>query len=232
MKNKIPILLIFLFSPFLIKAQVTEKLPQNWTPVLYPSSGEKPSHYLLPAFEKALLKMNGGKINEALINYNTITEEIVFDQNGTKMAHSNPQDVDTIILNNIKFVRVGKAFYELAFDAPKALFIQYKRKLTPVGKPVGYGATSQTTSAVSVSSLVSSGKIYDMKISSDYEVLDNSVCWIRDKDIWHNFNNERQLLKIYPEKVNQLKSYIKTESLNVKVREDLIKLFTYLNTIK
>jgi len=47
--------------------------------------------------------------------------------------------VDTVYLNDSKFVPEGKIFYEVLLSGPIDLFIQNKGDLMPAGKPVGYG---------------------------------------------------------------------------------------------
>ncbi len=57
--------------------------------------------------------MKGGKTNTATMNYNTVTEKMVFISNDKYYDLTNPETVDTVILNGCKFVPVGKSFYEV-----------------------------------------------------------------------------------------------------------------------
>jgi hypothetical protein len=45
------------------------------------------------------------------------------------------------------------------------------------------------------------------------------------------FSTERQFLKIFPKKGAVLKEYIKKQKLNIKRREDVIKLGAYCNEL-
>lgn len=191
----------------------------------------KLSHYLYPEFSKAKVKMINGKINEASMNYNTLTEEMVFDQNGVMLAMDQLQYVDTIYLKGTKFIVVGKKFYELVVKAPVSLFIQHKRNISSAGSPVGYGGTSQTASVTSLSSLQNSGGVYKLSLPDAYNITEASVNWIRTKDNWYNFMNERQLLKIFPDKSADIKTFLKNNHIDIKEGQDLVKLVMYINEI-
>ncbi|NJK98875.1 MAG: hypothetical protein HC905_31730 [Bacteroidales bacterium] len=79
--------------------------------------------------------------------------------------------------------------------------------------------------------MVSSGKIYELKIPKDFEVIDNSLFWIMTPKKWVSFNNERHFLKLFPEKNEALKQFIKANKIRFKEVDDMIKLVKYLNEI-
>ena len=43
-------------------------------------------HYVFPEFRKGTVLMKSGTKNEAMLNYNALTDEMIFDQNGKKLA--------------------------------------------------------------------------------------------------------------------------------------------------
>ena len=56
-----------------------------------------------------------------------------------------------------------------------------------------------------------------------------SVNWVRRNGTMQRYNSVKQLLKIFPEKKNQISEFIRSEKLNLKDHEDLIKLGTFCN---
>jgi len=201
-------------------------------PAFNQSASENSSpHYLFPQFKKGSVKMLRGKVNETVLNYNMVTEEMVFSQNGKMLALDQIETVDTIFIEDRKFIPVGKKFYEVAYLSPISLFIQHKKKLNPAGKPAGYGGTTQTSAVTSASTWNDTGGIYKLDLPSNYVISDASVYWIKSNDGWHSFTNERQFLKIFPERSNDIKKFIKANHLNIKKLDDLKVLMKYLNEI-
>jgi hypothetical protein len=49
------------------------------------------SHYLFPSFVKGKVILKSGIINMTNINYNSVTEEMIFDSNGTKLGKCFPE---------------------------------------------------------------------------------------------------------------------------------------------
>lgn len=187
--------------------------------------------YLYEEFTKCDILMKTGQLNNQEINYNTLTEKMVFTRDGKYYDISNPEMVDTVYLNKSKFVPEGKAFYEVLLSAPVELFVQYKGSLQSAGKPVGYGGTSQVASSTSLSSINLDSRQWNLTIPSDYTVSSSIVYWIVRGDEMVSFENEKQFLKLFPEKADKLKSFIKENRLKFDKQDHLIKLVKYCSSL-
>jgi hypothetical protein len=194
-------------------------------------SGQQNYQYLLPEFTQSIVKMKTGESRNIIMNYNTVTEKMVFQQNGKLMDMTNLGAVDTVFLGNRKFVLFDKAFYELLVDAPISLFIQYKSDLLSPGRPAAYGGTSQVSSSVYAGGVELSSGYYNLKLPSDYVVKPEPVNWIRKNNTMSKFLNERQFLKIFPENADKLKQFIKQNKISTYNPADLIKLINYCNEL-
>jgi hypothetical protein len=155
---------------------------------------------------------------------------MIFYQNGTLKTLNKPETVDTIILQNAKFVFNENAFYEVLLNAPVSLYIQHKSDLISPGKPSAYGAPSETAASTSISQLYND-KAYNLKLPESYKVTPASVYWIRFNNVMQKFSSERQFIKIFPTKSDEIKKYIKKSNINIKKQNDLIRLVTYCNVL-
>jgi hypothetical protein len=189
------------------------------------------SHYVFPKFLKGTVKMKNGHRESKVMNYNMITEEMVYDKDGVMMAIDRLGTIDTVYFETRKFVPVEKVFYEELIKAPISLYLQHKNNLIPPGNSVGYGGTSQTASTTSLTSLTTSGTIYKLQLPSDYQVSNISQFWIRKEDKLYKASGERQVLKIFPEKAKEIKEFISQNKLNVKKTDDLITLVKKCNEL-
>lgn len=188
-----------------------------------------PPHYLFPAFGKAVVKMKLGGYQYADMNYNTVTEEMIFTQNNINLALDKPETIDSIYLNKRIFVPVNKKFYELAYNGNISLFIQHRKTLIDGGKPAAYGGTTQTSAVTPISSLSSGGNIYKLKLPDDYTTKDATLYWLNIKGKFRNFINEKQLSKILPDKKVQIRNFVEEQKTDFKKADDVIMLIKFLN---
>ena len=122
------------------------------------------SHYLFPEFTKGVVLMKTGVKNEALLNYNSLTEEMIFDNKGTKLALGQLEQVDTVYIQGRKFFPLNNKFVELVYQSKYALYAEHKCNVKDPGKPAAYGGTSQTSATSTYSSYFSGGQVYELKL--------------------------------------------------------------------
>ena len=183
--------------------------------------------YLFPDFSKSTVKMKVGKNLTVLLNYNIVTEKMVFFQKDQVFNMANPETVDTAIIDNRKFIPVAKAFYEVIMERPVSLFIEHKGDIVDQGKPAGYGGTSQVSSSTYISKLDGGTSVYNFKLTGDLIIKPYQVFWISINGDKHSFANERQLKKIFPEKEKEIKLYIKQNHLKFENPPDVKKLVQF-----
>ena len=140
--------------------------------------------FLYPEFIKCIVKMKSGESHTALMNYNTVTGKMVFYQSGVLMELNKPETVDTIFLQNAKFVFHEKAFCEVLVNAPISLFIQHKSDLSSSEKPSAYGAASQTSASTSVSKIYND-KAYNLKLPENFKVIPSPVYWVKMNNVMY-----------------------------------------------
>lgn len=187
--------------------------------------------YLFPDFTKGLVRMKTGNSYNAVLNYNTVTENMVWEKDGKLLDLTNMESVDTIFLQNRKFVPSNEVFFEVLVKAPISLFIQHKSNLVQAGSPSGYGTTSQTASIKNLSSVSLKSGTYNLEIPSEYDIKPSPVFWIRKSNIMFSFLNKRQFLKIFPGESNEIEKFIKQNHINIENPDDLVNLVNYCNQI-
>lgn len=195
------------------------------------SDDESKPEYLYKEFSDAEVLFKYGKRESMMLNYNILAQKMILENKGKLLEFTNPSNVDTIYLHESKFVPVGAAFYQIISNAPISFFVQHKGRLILPGKPAAYGGTSQVSSTDVVATMYGSNGSYALDLPEGYKVTDNSVYWISKKDKFYSFMNERQFLKIFPEKSKELKQYIEDKKIKIKDLSGLIDLAAYCNKI-
>lgn len=191
------------------------------------------SHYLFPEFTKGVILMKSGERNDASLNYNALTEEMIFDNNGQKRAIADSEIllIDTVFFKDRKFVVLNGKFVESAFHSTWDLFVEHKCSVEEAGKPAGYGGTSQTSAATSVSSLYAQGRVvYNLKLPDEYEVRPYVIYWLKKNGEIYKFSNMRELKKIYKDRKDLYKKYLKSNRIKFQEQERMIQFIEYLES--
>ena len=193
---------------------------------------EGPSaQFLYPDFESGKVKMRNGQMHDLILNYNTISEKMVYQKEGKLFDLMSYELTDTIYLQGSKFVPVGKSFYQALLLASITFFVQYKGELLPPGAPAGYGVNSQVSNTKLWSSFESSQGYYNLELPSDYKVETDLIYWLRKDKEMISFINERQFLKISPDKETELKKFIKENRIKFDKPEDVTRLAKFFNSL-
>lgn len=189
---------------------------------------EEIQHYVFPSFVEGTVKQKSGEVIKALLNYNTITEEMIFDQAGQKLALDKIESIDTVYIQGRKFIPFENVFYEMATNTPIALYIQYKLEVLLPGGNTGFGS-SQTSAITSISDLRTSGIAYKLKLPDDYKMISKTVYWLKKNNNFYIIKNEKNLQDLLPAKADAIKSYVKTNKLSFKNPADIVKVILFCN---
>jgi hypothetical protein len=188
------------------------------------------THYLFPEFSQGIILMKAGERKPALLNYNSLTEEMIFENNGRKLAIAPGEiaRIDTVYINGRKFIPYNLQFVEFVFGSEWDLYVEHKCHVKPPGKPTGYGGTTQTAAVTSYSSFYSEGIVYELELPDGYETRPYTYYWLKKNGELHIFKSMRELKKFYKEKEELFKPYVKKNRVKYDDLESIIQLIEYL----
>lgn len=190
------------------------------------------THYLFSEFTQGVILMKAGTKYDVLLNYNSLTEEMIFENNGKKMAIAKVELrlVDTVFIKDRKFIALNSKFFELLYHSKWDMYVEHKCKLNEPGKPSGYGGTSKTKSIKTYSSFYSEGTIYELKLPDGYEIEPYTYYWLKKNGELNRFINMRELKKLYKDKEDLFKAYVKKYGVKYDNQESIIQLIEYLES--
>jgi hypothetical protein len=209
------IILLNLQSP--VKAQTT-------------SDGSAPQ-FLFPGFSMGRVKMKNGNVQSIVMNYNTVSEKMVYKKDDNLYDMLNTEMIDTVFIQESKFIPAGKVFYEVLLTAHVSLFIQYKGELIPPGTVAGYGGTSQVSNTNRLASVNLSMGYYNLPLPKDYTVKVDLIFWIIKDNSMVSYTTERQFLKIFPDKGEELKQFIRKSRIKFDNISDQVQLAIHYNEL-
>lgn len=168
-------------------------------------------HYALDSFRTGTVLLKNGSTSQQMLNYNTITGEMIFESNGKYMAIADPQDVDTVFIGPHKFVPVATKFCEWLGGTQPALLKEYTCTVKEPNTEAGFGKTS-TTAATSLNSVIRSGGAYQLSLPSDFELLPSTAYYLRSKGKLYKITNAQQAAKVIPARSEAINAWLKTHA--------------------
>jgi hypothetical protein len=194
-------------------------------------------HFLFPSFREGVIIFKNGERVKMLLDYNMVEQMMVTELDGVYRYSKNPAEIDTIYIENRVFVPVGNIFYELLSTGTYPFYLQNKSNFTPKGADIGYGAKSHSVGPTQYTRFEETGglslynTVVHIELPQNVEITPASMYWVNKNGEMEKFTSVKQFLKIFPEKATMLKEYIKKEKLNLKHRQDVIRLGNYCNVL-
>ncbi len=186
------------------------------------------SHYLYPDFIKGSVLMKSGVKNDAMLNYNALTEEMIFIKDGKNLAITRLEDIDTVYIGATKFIILKNKFVEILYHNKYDLYAGYKGSIVDPGKPAAYGGTSQTSSVTSYSTFLSNGQAYALQLPEGVETKGSTEYWLKKDGQLQLFLNMRQLARLFEDRSDRYKKYVKENKVKYENEESLVGLIKFM----
>lgn len=190
------------------------------------------THYIFPKFTQGVVLMKSGIKNEVSLNYNSVTEEMIFIKKGTKLAiaKTDLDYIDSVFVGKRKFIVLNKNFVELIHQSKWHLYIEHKCKLKEPGKSSGYGSTSETSAISSRSGVMLGGSFYELELPDGFKIEPYTYYWLKKNGELKRFANMTKLKKLYKGKKDLFKVYVKKHGVKYNNQESIIQLIKYLES--
>ncbi len=185
---------------------------------------------VFPNFQNSTILMKSGTKTDAFLNYNSVDEEMLIDQGGEYRSLNKPEEIDTIFIQNRKFVLLNKVFCEQITKGNVSIFFQYKSRYMSAGTPLAYGMTSQTNASMPVSVVKGGNQVRHLEVPDNVKVTNINILQVRIGNELHRFSNIKQFSKLFGEHEAQIKEFAKTNNLDVNLPKDLKKLGAFAET--
>lgn len=194
------------------------------------SSKAESSYFLFPDFKQGIVLMKSGLKISTMLNYNSVSEKMIYVDKGKKLAIKNIQDVDTVYIGSSRFFVLNDIFIEMKYHSNFDLFVAHKCDLKEIGKNAGYGGTSQTAAITSYSNISKDGYTFDLKVPNGYKADHYNYYLLKRNEEIITFKNFKQLSKTYDSKRDLLNKYIKKYNIEFDNEKRMIPLIIYLET--
>lgn len=192
------------------------------------------SPYVFPEFVKASVLQKGGGVTEATMNYNMLTQEMMFMQGNDKTV-LDMANVDTVYLQDKKFIPAGGAiYYQKLTDTKIPLYVQnFNKKVSAAGK-AEFDKSANANSGMTASQGFKKASNetltdYDLQLSDTFVLQSESVFWLQKGKSFVKANDKKSILKVFPDKEQAFDAFVKDNSPDLKKPADMAKLISFLN---
>ncbi len=186
------------------------------------------NHFLFNQFRDATILYKNKKENRTALNYNKATEEMIYiSPEGKNMALYPIDQIDTVYFDKRKFVPVDNRFYEVLSRNKYTLYASYRCRMSIQAQNIGYG-TSSTTAGDNISSLNTSGEIYQLKLPENYKAEPYVLYYIEVDNQLKKFTKAKELVKLFPDLKKEIALFIKKNRIKNNT-ESIVKIVDFIS---
>ena len=164
--------------------------------------------FLFPEFSVGIARTKNGEKTVLNLNYNIVTEKMVFMQNKQIFDITNPSIIDTVYIESRKFIPRGKVFLELVINGKTQFLVQHTGSLQQPGRPAAYGGTSQVSSSTYINNLKLGNDVYRMDHKRNVVVYYTPLSWIRKDFDFYAVTSRKSILNIYSDRKSDIRSFM------------------------
>lgn len=185
--------------------------------------------YLLEDFTEGKALMKNGSVETAEFNYDPLNQSIIFKKGKEVMTLTGLDEIDTVYIDNKKFVALNNVAYEVAASAPVSLLVSYSLKSKSLTATTDHNGTS-TQSTNQVSNTVSDAYMirrYQGKFG--YTIINQY--WLKKGDRLYKANTEKQIINMFPGKSNEINTYLENNKPDFNKVSHVGRLIKFCNTL-
>jgi len=186
-------------------------------------------HYMFNGFIPGTVKKKSGEKISVALNYNTLTEEMIFTKDSLVYTLEQLEDIDTVYLAGRIFVPNNNFFYEKATNTPVALFIEHKSTVLSPSKDLGYGIKSQLGLVVSPAQVAGGNRAFNLKQPDDFKLASRTTYWINKGSQYVQLHGQKSVQAAFPAKADAIKDFVKVNKIKFDNDDDMIKLINFCN---
>jgi hypothetical protein len=185
--------------------------------------------YRYKEFIPGQVVFKNGKTNNLKLNLNILFGEIEFIQDADTLYIAKKKEIRFVIAQDTFFYDNG--YIEIISGGQMKVGLKQYIKLKDVLKKGAYGTTSRSTAIGTYNSMAAGGMSYDLVPNEDLELQKTLEYYLSDISGVFILFTRKNVIKLFPEKSDNIKAYIKSEKVDFDSRDDLLRFADYLRSL-
>lgn len=196
--------------------------------LFFPLFAFSQSAMLFPDYKPGTIILKGNKKVNVPVNYNATKHLMMYRQGDDDMILGNIQSVDSVLIGEHRFIPVKNRFYEVIPVNSKFLLVDWNISMTNIGYKGAYGqVTHSKVHSYNVSAMTHDIHHTEARPNTSLEVYrrsnNNTYYIVLDKKM-KKFKDKKSLLKLFPERKEEIEKLLKEEKTMFKNVEDVVEL--------
>lgn len=197
--------------------------------LVFPLMGFSQSAMLFPDYIPATIILKGNKRVNVPVNYNATKHLMMYKQGDDDMILGNIQTVDSVLVGKHRFIPIKNRFFEVIPVKSEFLLVDWNVSMTNIGYKGAYGqVTHSKVHNYNVSAMThdiyhteakpntSSLEVYRRSNRNTYYILRNQKL--------QKFKDKKSLLKLFPERTEEIEGILKDKKTMFTNVEDVVDL--------
>lgn len=172
--------------------------------------------------------MKNGAKTTALLNYDAANRRMMFKQGDDLMILTNAESVDTIYLDNRKFFPIkNHLFLECVPCVNGTVYINWSLRNKFQGQKGAYGQVSHAANIETINTNYWTNNGYNKESLDIYKIANDNEYWLNLDGNFVHCKNKKTLLKLFPDRKQEIEKYIKERNIDFSKAEQMIDLLDY-----
>lgn len=196
-----------------------------------PVMAQQTGGYCFPDFTPGRVILKNRQFARGTFNYDFVNHQMHFMNGKTDMIVENLEDIDTILIDQTRFIPYEKRFVEVVRGKQSLLLLDRKVTAREQGKTGAMGLTTQgSVQAIDVNTRfmrVNGDRNLDLHVYKD-EIQYTYYILVKKK--WKPFHNQITFLQLCPKKEQEsVKNCVKELNTDFRSPDEVIKLLDALS---
>jgi hypothetical protein len=186
--------------------------------------------YRYPVFTTGQITFKNGTINSVNMNYNLLMDEMEFIQSHDTLSVVKKKEIRYVVIAVDTFL-YDNGYLEQIYGSTVKVGLRQRIKLKEVLKKDPYGTSSSGSATNSFGQLPTDNNLYKLTVNEDMVFQKMEEYYLKTPTSGFVQFRKKNVLQLFPEKSDAIKSYLKSNKVNFDFREDLLRLAEYLNRL-
>lgn len=189
---------------------------------------QKSTVFLFTDFVQGTVTMKNGTKVSALLNYDAANSKMMFKQGNDLMILTGMNTIDTVYIDNRKFFPVRSLlFLESVTCEHGTVYINWQLRSKYQGQKGAYGQVSHAANVESINTSYWTNSGYKDESLDVYKQENNNEYWLERNGKFVKCKNQKSLLKLFPEYIDDIKEYINNNNLSFNNAKQVVMLLDY-----
>ena len=188
--------------------------------------------YHYPSFSNGVINLKNGDTINASMNYHKGLDQIHLIAGTDTIAITKNYEIKNVVIGNDSFYHKGIFIRVIQTTTHFKLGVQEKIRAANKEENVPYQRTPAPGSSAESSSVIELNKYGNPDGKKDFALIKQTIFYIGDK--YHRFTKltRKNILYMFPGKVDQVNTYLQQNSVVLHDEEDVKELIVFLETLR